>query len=169
MGMCNVIPGGDSGTVALVVGIYHRIVTAISQADGTFASLLLKGRWRNALQRVDAGFMLPLVAGVGCGIASMGSLMHYLLEHHFQVMMPIFFGLIGASCYLVARLIHRWRWPEVVLLIGGAGAALWLIRQPGLSHPPEQLWYIVLCGVIGICALILPGISGAFILVIMGK
>ncbi|WP_437228303.1 DUF368 domain-containing protein [Planctomicrobium sp. SH661] len=169
MGTCNVIPGGDSGTIALIMGIYQRIVTAISRADGVFAMQLLKGQWKQALNRVDIWFMLPLVAGVGFGIASMGSFMHYMLEHHFEIMMPIFFGLIAASCWLVAKLIERWGVAEILLLVGGTALALWMVRQPGLAHPPDQLWYIVLCGFIGICALILPGISGAFLLIILGK
>jgi len=169
MGICNVIPGGDSGTIALIVGIYQRIVTAISRADGTFVMQLLKGHWKSALARVDAWFMLPLVAGVGFGIASMGTFMHYMLEHHYQIMMPIFFGLIAASCWMVAKLIERWGPAEIFLLVGGTILAFWMVRQPGLSHPPDQLWYIVMCGFIGICALILPGISGSFLLIILGK
>lgn len=169
MGICNVIPGGDSGTVALIVGIYQRIVTAISGADATLLTLLLKGRWREALQRVDFWFMLPLIAGVGFGILSMGSFMHYMIEHHYNIMLPIFFGLIAASCWLVAKLIERWGPAEIVLIIAGTVLAFWLVRLPGLTHPPDQLWYIVICGMLGICALILPGISGSFLLIILGK
>jgi len=169
MGICNVVPGGDSGTVALIAGIYQRIVTAISNVDATLLKQVLSGQWKAAFQRVDLWFMLPLVAGVGCGIASMGTIMHYLVEHHFHVMMPIFFGLIAASCWMVAKLVERWGATEVFCIIAGTAIALGMVLQPGLSHPPEGLWYIVLCGLIGICALILPGISGAFILLFMGK
>jgi len=169
MGICNVIPGGDSGTIALIVGIYQRIVTAISHLDGKLLAQVLRGDWKSALKRVDVGFMMPLVAGVGFGIASMGSFMHYMLEHHYSIMMSIFFGLIAASCWMVAKLIERWGPAEILLLIGGTLLAFWMVRQPGLAHPPEQLWYIVLCGLIGICALILPGISGSFLLIILGK
>lgn len=169
MGTCNVIPGGDSGTVALIAGIYQRIVTAISNADATLLSMVLKGQWKAAFQRVDIWFMMPLVAGVGFGIATMGSLMHYLVEHHFSIMMPVFFGLIAASCWMVAKLVERWGTVEITAVILGTALALGLVLQPGLSHPPEGLWYIVLCGLVGICALILPGISGAFLLLFMGK
>ncbi|HWL07883.1 MAG TPA: DUF368 domain-containing protein [Planctomicrobium sp.] len=169
MGTCNVIPGGDSGTIALIAGIYQRIVTAISNIDGTLLKMVLKGEWKLAFQRVDFWFMLPLVAGVGVGIAGMGTVMHYLVEHHFNIMLPIFFGLIAASCWMVAKLVERWGIVEIFCIIAGAVLALELVLQPALSHPPEGLWYIVLCGLIGICALILPGISGAFLLLFMGK
>ncbi len=169
MGICNVIPGGDSGTIALIVGIYQRIVSAISNIDATLLMQVLRGRWKDAFQRVDLWFMMPLIAGVGFGIASMGTMMHYLVEHHYHIMMPIFFGLIAASCWMVAKLVERWSTVEVLCIIGGTVLALGIVLQPGLSHPPEGLWYIVLCGLIGICALILPGISGAFILLFMGK
>lgn len=169
MGICNVIPGGDSGTVALIVGIYQRIVSAISGADATLLKLLLKGKFREALQRVDAWFMIPLLAGVGFGIVSMGSFMHYMIEHHYHIMLPIFFGLIAASCWLVAKLIDRWGPAEIFLIIVGTVLAYWIVSLPGLKHPPDQLWYIVFCGMLGICALILPGISGSFLLIILGK
>ncbi len=169
MGICNVIPGGDSGTIALIIGIYQRIVTAISRVDATLLMLLLQRKWIAACQRVDLGFMLPLMFGVAVGIASMGTLMHYLVEHHFNIMMPIFFGLIAASCWMVAKLVERWEVPEMVALVLGVIIALSIVLQPGLAHPPEGLWYIVLCGFIGICALILPGISGAFLLLFLGK
>lgn len=169
MGICNVIPGGDSGTIALIVGIYQRIVTAISNVDATLLAMILKRQWLAASRRLDLTFMIPLVLGVGCGIASMGKLMHYLVEHQFEIMMPIFFGLIAASCWMVAKLVERWTATEILSIIAGTALALWMVFQPALTHPPESLWYIVLCGLIGICALILPGISGAFILLFMGK
>jgi putative membrane protein len=169
MGICNVIPGGDSGTVALVVGIYQRIVNAISNVDAGLLRLLLKGDLRGVFNRLDLWFMGPLVAGVGFGIATMGTLMHYLIEHHFSIVMPVIFGLIAASCWMVAKLVERWHAMEIISLLIGTVLALFIVLQPGLSQPPEGLWYIVLCGLIGICALILPGISGAFILLFMGK
>ncbi|WP_437203948.1 DUF368 domain-containing protein [Planctomicrobium sp. SH664] len=169
MGTCNVIPGGDSGTIALIIGIYERIVTAISHVDGTLFAMIVQRRWREAIDRLDLKFMVPLMVGVGTGIATVGSLMHYLLEHHYHTMLPIFFGMIAASCYLVARLVPRWRIQEILLLVFGFALAMWLVLQPALQHPPQALWYIFLCGLIGICALILPGISGAFILLVMGR
>lgn len=168
MGCCTTIPGGDSGTVALIVGIYQRMIAAISRVDGVLLKLVLRGQIREAAQRVDLPFMSVILAGVGLGVVVMGTLMNYLMEHHLAMMWPIFFGMIGASCYLVAKLIHRWGPVEITGIIVGTMLALWMISQPGMQNPPDQWWYIFLCGLIGICALILPGISGAFILLIMG-
>lgn len=95
--------------------------------------------------------------------------MHTLLEDYRQFTMAAFFGMIGASCFLVAKLVQRWGMLEAVLVFVGAIFALWLVTQPALSHPPDALWYVFLCGAIAICAMILPGISGSFILLILGK
>ena len=124
MGMCNVTPGGDSGTIALIVGIYQRIISAISHVDNVLLQHVLKGRWIAAFKHLDLGFMFPVVAGVATGILSMGSLMDYLVEHHYSTMLPIFFGLIGASCYLVAKLIHKWEALELALIMGGTARGL---------------------------------------------
>ncbi|WP_437187066.1 DUF368 domain-containing protein [Planctomicrobium sp. SH668] len=169
MGLCTVIPGGDSGTIALIMGIYQRLVTAISRIDAVFLMLLGKGQLKKALQRIDALFLVFMGIGVVVGVGSMGKLMHYLMEHHFTLMLPIFFGMIGASCWMVAKLVERWGGLEFGLLFGGIALAIVILQMPGLKTPPDDLWYIVICGFIGICALILPGISGSFLLIILGK
>ena len=169
MGCADIIPGVSGGTVALILGIYERLVTAISRVDTTFIGHLTGRRWRDAAAYLDLKFLIPLGIGILAGVAVLGTVMHALLEHYLQFTLAAFFGMIGASCYLVGRLIHRWGISEFILLPLGALFAFWLVRQPALATPPDAQWYIFLCGVIGICAMILPGISGAFILLIMGK
>jgi putative membrane protein len=169
MGLADVIPGVSGGTVALILGIYERLVTAISHVDRQLFSLLGEMRLREAFVYLDLKFLIPLICGIACGIAALGAVMHSLLENYLSFTMAAFFGMIGASCYLVGRLIHKWRAAEFILLIAGAWFAWWLVQQPALANPPDSLWYVFCCGVIAICAMILPGISGAFILVILGK
>lgn len=169
MGGADVIPGVSGGTVALILGIYERLVTAISRVDAVFLGHVRSGRWWAAGTYLDLSFLLPLAGGIVCGVAALGTVMHALLEHYLQFTLAAFFGMIGASSYLVGRLIHRWQIQEYLLLLAGAAFAVWLVRQPVLADPPDSLWYIFFCGLIGICAMILPGISGAFILVILGK
>lgn len=169
MGAADIIPGVSGGTVALILGIYNRLVTAISHVDGTFAGHVRHGRWLAAARHIDLRFLMALGLGIATGIVSLGSLMHWLLEHQRQHTLAAFFGLIAASSLLVGRMIHRWNATVIVLLLGGTAAAVWIVRQPALAHPPDTLWYVFLCGVLGICAMILPGISGAFILLILGK
>ncbi|MGD9854788.1 MAG: DUF368 domain-containing protein, partial [Planctomycetaceae bacterium] len=169
MGAADIIPGVSGGTVALILGIYNRLVTAISRVDGTLVGHVRHRRWRAAAKHIDLRFLIALSLGIVTGIASLGSLMHWLLENQRQHTLAAFFGLIAASSFLVGRLIHRWSPAVTALLVAGAAGAVWIVRQPALTHPPDALWYVFFCGVLGICAMILPGISGAFILLILGK
>ncbi len=169
MGAADIIPGVSGGTVALILGIYNRLVTAISHVDSTFVKLLIGGQWSAAARRIDLRFLIALGLGIVTGIVALGSVMHWLLEHRMQYTLAAFFGLIAASSLLVGRMIERWSPAIFGLLAAGLALALWIVQRPALQHPPEELWYVFVCGVIGICAMILPGISGAFILLILGK
>lgn len=169
MGGADVIPGVSGGTVALILGIYERLIVAISHLDPTFVSLVAHRKISDASKRIDLRFLVPLGVGILIGIVALGSVMHTLLEDYRQYTMAAFFGMIGASCYLVAKLVERWKSQEIGLLIAGAAFAVWLVNQPVFTDPPDSLWYIFLCGAVAICAMILPGISGAFILLILGK
>jgi putative membrane protein len=160
--------------VALILGIYARLVTAISRFDVELGRLLAKRDWRTAWQRVDARFLLSLGTGIAVGIVSLATLMRYLLEHHHMQTMAAFFGLIVGSSVLVARRIrvprrsgagHLW-----VLGLAAAVLAFWLVGLPLLEMRDETvgLGYVLLCGAIAICAMILPGVSGAYFLLVLG-
>ncbi len=168
MGGADIIPGVSGGTVALILGIYERLVTAISRVDLALLGLLRRGEWSAAAGHVDLRFLITLFVGVGCGIGGLASLMHWLLEHHLGFTFAAFFGLILASSLLVARMVGRWAFGTLAAAVCGAGFAFWLVGVDALQTPPEGLGYVLLCGMIAICAMILPGISGAFILLIMG-
>ncbi len=173
MGGADVIPGVSGGTVALILGIYERLVTAISHVDLHLLTLVRKGRIREAAAHLDLMFLVSLGAGIMVGILSLGSVVNQLLSSPGtrELTLAAFFGIILASSVLVARMIHVRTTNEVavhvVLGVLGAGFAFWLTGLRGeevtLSHG-----YVFVCGMIGICAMILPGISGAFILLIMG-
>lgn len=168
MGGADIIPGVSGGTVALILGIYERLVTAISHFDLTLFNHVRNRRWKEAAAHNDFRFQLTLFTGIALGVVSLAGLMHYLLEHQMQHTYAVFFGLILASSILVGKLIENWNFVSVAGLIAGCVFAFWLIGQLPQT-PPSGAWYIFVCGVIAICAMILPGISGAFILVLMGK
>lgn len=169
MGGADVIPGVSGGTIALILGIYERLVTAVSHFDPILISHVTKKNFRQAAQHADFRFLLFLGIGILSGAVALGAVMHTLLEDYRQYTMAAFFGMIGASCYLVAKLIERWKPKEGACLVAGALFAYWLVGQPALENPPDALWYVFICGAIAICAMILPGISGSFILLILGK
>lgn len=169
MGGADIIPGVSGGTMALILNIYQRLVTAISRFDLTLLSLLKERKWRQAAEHVDFRFLLFLGIGVGIGIGGLASLMHYLLLEHREPTSAAFFGLIAASSVLVARMIPRWHIAEGLLAVAGAVIAYIVVGLPLLSNPPDSYFYLFGAGTIAICAMILPGISGAFILLILGK
>jgi len=169
MGAADIVPGVSGGTVALVLGIYQRLVTAISHFDTTTLWMLKERRWQMAASRVDLRFLIALGTGVATGIGGLAFVMHELLTHHLQLTYAAFFGLILGSGVLVARSISRWNGLAVVATVTGSVAAWNIVGLNALQTPPDGMWYLYLCGAVGICAMILPGISGAFILLILGK
>jgi len=168
MGGADIIPGVSGGTVALILGIYPRLVTAISHFDLTFLGHLRKRKWGQAAEHVDLRFLVALGTGILLAVATLATLMNYLLENQLQLTLAVFFGLILASSLLVARMIEQRDVLNFVLVAAGGALAYWLVAQPFMGGYSGR-GYIFLCGMVAICAMILPGISGAFILLVMGK
>jgi len=169
MGGADIIPGVSGGTVALILGIYERLVTAISRFDATWLGHVRRHEWGDAFARIDFRFLLALGSGIVLGIASLASAITYFREHHPEPTRAVFFGLILGSCVMVARMIQRFNAASAGLIVLAAAAAYWLVAYVPDRHPPEGYAYLFLCGMVAICAMILPGISGAFILLILGK
>lgn len=170
MGGADIIPGVSGGTVALILGIYERLVVAISRFDRALLAHVRRRDWTSAAAHVDLRFLMTLGLGIAIGIGGLASLMHFLLEspEYRPPTLAFFFGLILASSVLVGRMIERWRLVAIAAAVAATGFAYWLV---GLmpAEPPEGYGYLFLCGAIAICAMILPGISGSFILVLLGK
>jgi putative membrane protein len=171
MGAADIVPGVSGGTVALILGIYERLVGALSRVDRKLLHLLAQREWSAAARHLDLRFLVALGAGIATGILSLASLMHYLLQHQRNPTLAVFFGLILASSFLVGRMVGVRNAQESVLPVvwglAAAGFASWLVGLPQLQGS-ETAPYFFLCGVLGICAMILPGISGAYILLMLG-
>ena len=169
MGAADIVPGVSGGTVALVLGIYNRLVVAISHVNREFVSLVLQRRWREAARHIDLRFLIALATGIGTAAMLLSSLLSYLLTSHRQYTFGAFFGLILGSGILVARHLETWSRRRVVALVIATVATWFLVGLRALQQPPEGLLYLFFCGVIGISAMILPGISGSFILLLLGR
>ncbi|MEP3479821.1 MAG: DUF368 domain-containing protein [Fuerstiella sp.] len=169
MGAADIVPGVSGGTVALILGVYERLVTAISRCDTTFFRLLKSKQWKQAADYIDLRFVIALGFGIACGIAALASVMNRLLTDHMSATFAAFSGMILASSLLVGRRIQAWKAEHYGTLLLGILIALWLVTLPALKSPPDTLWYLFLCGTIGITAMILPGISGAFILLLLNR
>ncbi len=169
MGAADIVPGVSGGTMALILGIYPRLVSAISKADATLLSKLAARHWKDAANHLDLRFLIALGIGIVTGIGSLASLMKHLLTHHRSLTYACFAGLIFASTLLVSRHIHRWTMQHIGAALLGTIFALRLVTLDAMQSPPDTYWYLCMCGMIGITAMILPGISGAFILLLLQR
>jgi len=168
MGAADVIPGVSGGTIAFIMGIYDEFVGSIARIDTEAMRLLLKGRFRDFWTHINGGFLLSIVAGIGASVLLLAGLMQMLLTQYPIQTWAFFFGLIVASSIFILRGISGWKAKEIILLIfGGILGVTVCTLSP--TRTPEALWFIFLSGAIAICAMILPGISGSFILLILGK
>jgi putative membrane protein len=169
MGTADVIPGVSGGTVALIMGIYDELVNTIASVDGRVLQALLRGRIVQVLRLVNAGFLFPLLAGVFIAIASFAKLITYLLATHPQPVWGFFAGLILASALFVAKQIEGGLNISLAAFIVVGTAFGYGITSLVPVETGTESYKFVIAGMIAICAMILPGISGSFLLVIMGK
>jgi len=168
MGSADVIPGVSGGTIALITGIYEELLLALKSIDATWVKKILNLDLRGALAHVHVRFLLSLFVGIGIAIISLARLMNYLLHHYPVFTWSLFFGLIAASILVVSRQMGNWTGRAGISFVAGTVVAAFIVNLIPVATP-DALWFIFLCGVIAICAMILPGISGAFILLILGK
>ena len=170
MGAADIVPGVSGGTMAFILGIYDALIDAIRRCTSPEAfRLIFTLRLREACRTLPWGFLLALGAGILTAIVSLSTPLKWMLEHRLAWILAFFFGLVAASIVCVFRRVGSWGPSRIAALLAG-GAAGWIVV--GLSQmqsPPEGLWYIALCGAVAISAMILPGISGSFILLLMGR
>ena len=168
MGAANVIPGVSGGTIALITGIYERLIDAIRRFDVTTARLVLGGDVAGAWRRVDGRWLAVVLGGVVVSIVTLARLFEFLLERHERWTMAFFFGLILLSVLYVARGVTRWSATTLASLAAGTAVAVGIALLAPASENPNA-GYVFLCGVVAISSMILPGLSGSFVLIIMGN
>lgn len=169
MGASDIVPGVSGGTMALILGIYEELIDSIRMiGQPEFFRAVLKFRIKDALSILNWEFMLAITLGIGLAILTLSHFLEQLLVNQPVYLWSFFFGLVLASVLTVSKRIKRWTLPLGGALIVGAVAAFLLV---GLvpARTPETWWFLFLSGALAICAMILPGISGAFILVLLGK
>ena len=168
MGGADVIPGVSGGTIAFITGIYDEFVGSISKLDATAVQLLFKGKLRDFWKHINGSFLLAVLAGIGLSVVSLAGLMQMLLSDFPIQTWAFFFGLIVASSIFILRGISGWRVRDGLFLALGCVLGV-VVCTLSPAQTPDALWFIFLSGAIAICAMILPGISGSFILLILGK
>ena len=168
MGAADVVPGVSGGTIAFITGIYEDLLKSIRSFDLTAVKLLFSGRFAQLWKHINGAFIFPVLFGIALSILSLAKLMLYLLSNHAIETWSFFFGLIIASSILVAKEIKKWNTATIISMVFGIVIAFW-ITTASPSSTPNDWWFIMLSGAIAICAMILPGISGSFILLLLGK
>lgn len=168
MGAADVIPGVSGGTIAFIMGIYDEFVSSIARIDSEAVKMIFKGRFRDFWKHINGNFLLSIVIGIGASVIALAGLMQNLLNEHPIQTWAFFFGLIVASSIFILKGISGWKLREGILLLMGLALGI-TICTLSPTKTPETLWFIFLSGAIAICAMILPGISGSFILLILGK
>ncbi|WP_417885609.1 DUF368 domain-containing protein [Zunongwangia sp.] len=167
MGAADVVPGVSGGTIAFISGIYEELIDTISGVD-----LSLIKTWKNKglsafWTQLNGNFIVALFTGILISVFTLMRLTNYLLETYPVLIWSFFFGLVLASIWYVGKQIPKWNFKIVIALIAGAGAALYVTSLPPMGST-DSLLYMLLAGALAVCAMILPGISGAFILVLLG-
>jgi len=168
MGAADVIPGVSGGTIAFIMGIYDELLHSIKSFDIEAIQLLLKFRIKDFWQKINGTFLMVLFAGIGTSIISLAKIVIFLLKQNPILLWSFFFGLILISAPLVLREIKKWNLSTGFSFMLGIGIAYTItILSP--TNSPDETWFIFFAGALAICAMILPGISGAFILLLIGK
>ncbi|MCC9168182.1 DUF368 domain-containing protein [Pontibacter harenae] len=168
MGAADVVPGVSGGTIAFITGIYGELLNAIRSVNGEAVKLLLRFDLKGLWKHINGSFLLVLLAGIGFSVASLSRLILFLLDNYPELLWSFFFGLIVASAIVVGKKITSWTPAVVIAALAGAAIAYYItVATP--AQTPESYWFIFLSGSIAICAMILPGISGSFILVLLAK
>lgn len=169
MGASDVVPGVSGGTMAFILGIYEELIESLRMlGEPRFLKAVFSLRMAQALEMANWKFLLAVGAGIGLAILTLAHSLEWLLINHPVFLWSFFFGLVLASVFVVAKRVKSWTLPRIgALLIGAIGAFMLVGLVP--VQTPETWWFLFLSGALAICAMILPGISGAFILVLLGK
>jgi len=168
MGAANVIPGVSGGTIALLTGIFERLVKALRSFDVPAAQLLLQRKWPAFFRHTDFAFLVAIGLGVVVAIVGLAGFLEYQLKYNRELTMAFFFGLIVASVWFVGKTVRRWSFAPACFMAIGCAIAVGI----ALVNPAQEngsFFYLMLCGVAAICSMILPGLSGSFVLLVMGN
>jgi putative membrane protein len=168
MGAANVVPGVSGGTIALITGIFEKLIDSIKSFNLKAFKLLFTGQFKAFSQHVNLDFLIAVFLGVAISIITFAKLFGYLFDHYPVYIWSFFFGLILASVYYVGKTIDRWNWAVGLMLILGTAIAVSIsVLKPASEN--ASILYLLFCGVVAACSMILPGLSGSFVLILMGN
>ncbi len=168
MGAANVIPGVSGGTIALITGIFEKLIDSIKSFDTTALKLLFTGKWKAFSKHINLWFLVTVFSGAFASIFSLAIVFKLLFTYYPIFIWSFFFGLIVASVIFVGKTISKWSWDVIAVFILGTTIAFTIsFLSPATEN--DAIWYLFICGIIGVCSMILPGLSGSFVLILMGN
>ncbi|PLX14140.1 MAG: DUF368 domain-containing protein [Marinilabiliales bacterium] len=168
VGVANIIPGVSGGTIALITGIFERLINSIKSFGLGAARLLFTGKFKEFAKKTDFAFLVSLFAGVILAIVLLAKLFDFLFTNYPVYIWAYFFGLVLASVYFVGKTIEKVNSSVVVIFIIGTLTAIGLsLVNPAAEN--SSFFYLIICGVVAVCSMILPGLSGSFVLILMGN
>lgn len=168
MGAANVIPGVSGGTIAIITGIFERLINSLKSFDLKAIKLLFTGKFKEFAKHTDFVFLCSVIFGAIASIMTLAKLLGYLFDYYPIYIWAFFFGLIIASVLFVSKTIEKWKFSVIASFIIGTAIAVTLsFLNPAKEN--DNMVYLFICGIAGVCSMILPGISGSFILVLMGN
>ena len=168
MGAADVVPGVSGGTIAFITGIYDELINSIKSINAASLKMFFTGKWGEFWKMINGKFLLFLLAGIGISVFSLAKIITWLLVAYPVLVWSFFFGLVLASTWFVGKDVKERNWNTGLGFLLGAALAFYItVATP--AETPSHFLFIFLCGAIAICAMILPGISGSFILVLLGK
>ena len=168
MGAADIIPGVSGGTIAFISGIYEELIETINKVNFEAIKKLKNNGIKSFWTHINGNFLIALLTGIAISIMSLAKVITHLLETHSQLLWGFFFGLIVASVYIVGKQVNKWDINNIISLIIGSSIAFYITILNPMQNP-DALWFVFLSGSIAICAMILPGISGSFILLLLGS
>ncbi len=168
MGAANVIPGVSGGTIALITGIFERLINSIKSFDLKAAKYLFTFKFKTFIEYTDFKFLISILLGVLIAIISLAKLFDFLFNNYPVYIWSYFFGLVLASVFFVGRTVEKWSISVIITFIIGAAIAVFVsILNPAAEN--DSFFFLLICGVAATCSMILPGLSGSFVLFIMGN
>jgi len=168
VGLANIIPGVSGGTIALITGIFERLINAIKSFGISALTLLLKGKFKEFTEKTDLYFLISLFTGVVVAIVLLAKIFDFLFIEYPVYIWAFFFGLILASVYFVGKTIKNWSTGAIISFIFGTALAIsFTFLTPASQN--DSFVYLIFCGVVAVCSMILPGLSGSFVLILMGN
>jgi putative membrane protein len=168
MGAANVIPGVSGGTIALVTGIYEELINSLKALNLEAVQLLFKFQLKDFSSHVNLNFLIAVFAGIAVSIISLAKLLKFFFDKNELLVWSFFFGLILVSIYYVGRLVKSWSFQNTFSLLIGVIIAVGLaFLEPASEN--TATWYLLICGIVAVSSMILPGLSGSYVLILLGN